>query len=148
MSDTISVRREFLLKHWDGFRTELDDTVTRYVELERYALISTGAIWSWLAGITGADWDPALKWLPFGLNLFFFIRAIGLVLRTREIGGYLEAAEEYFSVPTKLALEGQYNPRSLKMITVWSFWVALLLATAVIPYFYGNPTASGHIWPA
>jgi hypothetical protein len=123
-------------------------TVTRYVELERYALISTGAIWSWLAGITSADWDPALKWLPFGINLFFFIRAIGLIFRTREIGRYLADAEEYFVVPTKLALEGRYNPWGLKMITVWSFWVALLLATAVLPYIYGNPTASAHIWPA
>lgn len=133
MSDASSVRREFLLKHWEGFRAELTENIARYVEVERYALIATGAIWTWLAGVADEIWNPALMWLPLVLNVFFSLRGFGLVLRAREISGYLEDAENYFEVPPKLALEQRSNKPSLKMFSVWSFWPLLLLVTAALP---------------
>jgi hypothetical protein len=136
MTDTQPVNDLFMLKHWERLHAEMNEVVSRYVELERYALLSTGAIWTWLATTIDSDWNPALKWLPLLLNAFFALRAIGLVLRTREITAYLAAAEKHFSVPPQLALENAYKPRSLKMLTVWAFWPLLLAATLVLPYFY------------
>jgi hypothetical protein len=139
MSDAKTKDGAFLLKHWEGFRTEMNDNIGRYVELERYALFSTAAIWGWLAGIDSTTWDPVLKWLPFLINVFFAARGISLVARTLEIGRYLQAAEVYFSVPTALALEQQYKPCSLKMTTVWLFWPLLLIATGLLPFLYDVP---------
>ena len=136
MPDTQPVNDSFMLRHWERFHAEMNEVVSRYVELERYALLSTGAIWTWLATTIDSDWNPALKWLPLLLNAFFALRAIGLVLRTREITAYLAAAEKHFSVPPQLALESAYKPRSLKMLTVWAFWPLLLAATLVLPFFY------------
>jgi len=125
-----------MLKHWERFHAEMNAVVSRCIALERYALLSTGAIWTWLATAIDSDWNPALKWLPLLLNAFFALRAIGLSLRTREITSYLAAAAKHFSVPPELALENAYKPRRLERLTVWAFWPLLLAATLVLPFFY------------
>ena len=137
MPESQAANETFLLEHWKQSRLELKALVSRCVDLERYALISTGAIWAWL-GTAEPGWDPALKWLPLLLNVLFALRALSLVLRYREVGGSLAAAETHFSVPPDLKLEKPYNPRRIKMITAWVFWLLLLAATLVLPYFYAE----------
>ena len=135
-NEAVKPDAEFLPRPWSGFRDEINETVSRYVELERYALLSTGAIWTWLAGTTNADWNPLLKWLPLGLNMFFCLRAIGLMRRTHEISKYLKSAEEYYRITGDLALESRYQWVNFKTFTMVLFWVLLIGATAALPHFY------------
>jgi len=134
--ETQPVDYSFMLKRWERFHAEMNAVVSRRVDLERYALLATGAIWTWLATAIDSDWNPALKWLPLLLNMFFALRAVGLSLRARKINAYLAAAEKHFSVPPELALENAYKPRTLERLTVWAFWPLLLAATLVLPFFY------------
>src|SRR5262245_37841878 len=100
MSESQAANEMFLLEHWKQLRVEMNEVVARSVALERYALLSTGAIWAWLGTAVDADWPPALKWLPLLLNAFFALRALGLMLRAREITSALAAAERHFSLPS------------------------------------------------
>jgi hypothetical protein len=141
MSESLPANDPFLLEHWKQLRLEMNEVVARSVALERYALLSTGAIWAWLGTAVDADWHPALKWLPLLLNAFFALRAIGLMLRAREIASALAAAETYFSLPSELRLERRPFLRGIRMVSVWLFWPLLLAATLVLPFFYDEPEA-------
>ncbi len=126
----------FLRAVWSESRVELDRTVARYLALERLALISTAVIWIALAATTAVDWDPLIKWLPCVLNVLIALRAVALAWRVRALEQHLAALERHFSVPPELALESGRGARRMSPITVLGFWLLLLVATAVLPYFY------------
>jgi hypothetical protein len=136
MPEVQAASETFLIERWKQLRAEMNEVISRGVELERYALLSTGAIWAWLATATDVDWSPAFKWLPFMLNAFFALRALGLGLRTREIASSLAAAETRLSLPLELTPESARGPRGIKMVTAWAFWPLLLAVTLVLPFFY------------
>jgi len=138
MSESEAVNDTFLLEQWKHFRAEMNEVASRCIELERYALLSTGAIWAWLGTTVDADWHPALKWLPLLLNAFFALRALGLLLRAREITSSLAVAEARPSSPAQLRFESGGKLRGLRMVTVWVFWPLLLAATLVLPLFYAD----------
>lgn len=41
--------RDFMLREHEAVRNDMDATVKETRTLERYALLATGAIWSWVA---------------------------------------------------------------------------------------------------
>ncbi|HTT11937.1 MAG TPA: hypothetical protein VMG60_13675 [Burkholderiaceae bacterium] len=127
-----------LLERWKQSHAQLNDILSRRLALERYALLSTGAIWAWLATATDTDWNPAIKWLPFLLNLFFALSAVGLVMRTRDIAAVLAATEAHLPLPPELKLEDARHRRGIRRLAAWAFWPLLLAATLVLPYFYAE----------
>jgi hypothetical protein len=136
MTNGPAVDDAFRVKHWEQLRAEMNQSLARVVELERYALLSTGAIWTALAATTGSDWDPVIKWLPLVLNTFFALRALGFVMRMRELARHLVAAERHFGLPPEVASEERSTARRLTFITALVFWPLLLATTFVLPFFY------------
>jgi hypothetical protein len=124
------------LRQWDHARAELNQTVGRYLALERAALFSTALIWTVLAATSNADWDPLIKWLPLVLNVLFALRAFALALRVGTLERFLATAERHLAVPPELQLETQRGARRVGLITVLVFWLLLLAVTAVLPHFY------------
>lgn len=119
-------------QQWQRVAAELDRSVTRYLVVERTALLVTAAIWTTLAATTTADWDPIIKWLPFALNVLFGLRAIALARRVAALERALAAAEQALAVPAELAVQG----RRVGLLSALVFWLLLLAATAVLPLFY------------
>jgi hypothetical protein len=138
MSESEAANDTFVLEQWKHFRAEMNEVASRCIELERYALFSTGAIWAWLGTTVDADWHPAMKWLPLLLNAFFALRALGLLLRAREIASSLAMAETHFSSPAELRFERTGKLRGIRMVAVWVFWPLLLAVTLVLPLFYAD----------
>ncbi len=117
---------------WQRIGAELDRTVAHYHALERTALVMTAAVWTTLAATTAADWDPIVKWLPFVLNVLFGLRAVLLALRVGSLERTLAAAEQKVAVPAELLPKG----KRVGFFTAFVFWVMLLTASAVLPWFY------------
>lgn len=119
-------------RQWQRIGAELDRTVAGYFALERTALLMTAAVWTALAATTAADWDPIVKWLPFVLNVLFGLRAALLALRVAVLERTLAAAEQQVALPAELAPKG----KRVGFFPAFVFWVVLLTASAVLPWFY------------
>ena len=70
--------------------------------LERYALLATGAIWSWCVSNASAPGVKLLAWAPFVLSQLFGFRALDLGSELRRIQRYLAAVEATISLPDGL----------------------------------------------
>jgi len=131
---------EFLLKEFELLRNELDESVKEARAIERYALVTTGAIWSWVVAQTEETtiYQP-LVWLPAILVLFFAFRALGLSVHVRDIGKHLAEIEQAFHLPEDLGWEQLYEKKyhgTPKRISVYVFWAGLLIATIAIPFLF------------
>lgn len=136
MPDEIPGNESLLRAQWSEGRAEADRTVARYIALERLALVATALIWVALAATTSVDWDPLIKWLPFVLNVPIALRAVAFAWRLRSLERHLAAVERHLAVPPELALEGTRGARRVGLLTVFGFWMLLLAATALLPFFY------------
>jgi hypothetical protein len=127
---------DFLLKEYEAARGEMADAVKETRTLERYALLTVAAIWSWVVASRKPEYD-ALKWLPALIVVFFAFRALVLTKHVDFIANYLEKIEKQFALPDSLGFEQQFkNKGTLKRLSAYVFWGLLFVASVIIPYAY------------
>ena len=125
---------DFISKEYEALRREMDEAVKETRVLERYALLATGAIWSWLIGTSGYE---LAKWLPAFIVGFLGFRALALTSHIDFLGKYFAKVEKAFPLPSGLGFEQQFEGSSVaerKRRTAYWFWGVLLFFTVVIPY--------------
>lgn len=126
--------RDFLLLEYGSLRQEQLQKIAESSTLVRFALIAHGAIWTWLATNRGtfpspeiAAWSPVLLVVLFGGFYWALRRDI------RVVGAKIEALELYFSVPAKLAWEGDVSQTYTRTVALhWCLWAALVLANILV----------------
>ena len=128
---------EFLMKEAEYIRKAYDERVSQTRTLERYALLSTGIIWSWCA--TNFEF-PAVKilvWMPALITFLFGIRAWGNARAMNSAREYLVELENKLSLPENMGwaryLTRNEEPRLA--FTAYIFWAVLQFFTLFVPLF-------------
>ncbi|MGI9487695.1 MAG: hypothetical protein ACR2RF_17815 [Geminicoccaceae bacterium] len=134
--------KAFLLREHEAVRTELDEAVRETRVLERYALLVTGAIWSWAMSIDN-EFYSWLAWLPLLLILFLAFRAFVLTMHIDDLARYLMKIEKKFELSGGLGFETYFQDRGkVKRFSAYAFWCLLLITSIIIPIAFDFPVGS------
>lgn len=86
--------KEFSLREYDALRKEISDAVAETRSVERYAVASSAAIWTWLlVQPSDAAWIAKIKWIPFIFCLLAALRSIALLMDIVKHGKYIKTVE-------------------------------------------------------
>lgn len=87
--------REFLLTEYAHLRSEVVDAVKEVPANEKWALLTSGAFWGWLASLCNrADLVSVVWWVPAALTVLFFLRWRALENKFEAFGKYLLRVEK------------------------------------------------------
>lgn len=87
--------REFAIKEYEALRKEISDSVAETRSVERYAVVATAAIWTWLlVEKSGKPWVETVKWIPVVFSLLAAIRCAALLLGIANHAEYIREVEE------------------------------------------------------
>jgi hypothetical protein len=141
----------FHLKEYELLKQEIASAVQESRTLERYALIATAAVWSWL--VTMGDNVPGvLWWIPTLLVAFAAFRSLALHVAVNRLGRYIRDEvesqtcdgqpcgwEHFISWPPAASAASLANARrhtsrrSIVLSTSALFWVALGIVSVAVP---------------
>jgi hypothetical protein len=134
--------KDYLKEEQKQRRQEIDHLMAKIEDDQRYGLIITGAVWSWLA--TNRDklqspFDIVAVIVPVVIMLFFAWRRKVLVFSIQKNAEYLKQLEGLFGVPEGFGwerwLEG-YSKTSKHKLTLGraskAFWYWLIMANLIL----------------
>ena len=81
-----------LVEEYRSLRGQIDYLIRDITSLERWAVIVSGALWSWLA-TRGSDLPLPTYWCPLAMTFLFGLRALGLYTQIDTTGRYLRDLE-------------------------------------------------------
>lgn len=127
----------FYLQEHATLRTEIENDKQHLRKLETYAVVATGAIWSWLwaHGEQGLE----LAWfIPIFLGVFGFLQTKGIVADIKARAAYLRELEGAVSRSGDLAgwenflhlRRGKNDPS----VVDWVFWGVFVVFAVVGPF--------------
>ncbi len=127
--------KEFLLKEFAALRTEIEAKLLEKRNNVRYALIASGAIWSWLA-INPLE-VAKYKWvslLPFALSFLFWVRSQFISADMNRMGDYIKMVENSFELPGGLGWQHYLalRRRPLKQNWEYLYWILLCIGNLII----------------
>ncbi len=141
MNPVSDPEKEFLLKQFSALRTEIEAKLLEKRNTIRNAIITSGAIFSWLAiqDITSPIYSATL-FVPFGISLLFSYCSRAITKDLALIGQFIEGIENRFDMPADLGWE---RFRKLHPLYNWEslFWGCLcvgnlVFAVAMLSYEY------------
>jgi hypothetical protein len=140
MSEVTEIKDAFLLSEAEYLRKVYYDSDKEIGVLERYALVASGAIWSWCAANADSAVFPVLVWLPLLLQILFGLRAWGIYRMMITTRRYLAEVEEKTVGLSKDLGWGRYlsqHGRGLRVATGYLFWAVLHAISILIALVYG-----------
>ena len=140
MSDASEGQTErFLLKEYDRLCVEIGHKVAELRALPRYALVTSGAIWGWLATNNVQAGKNAITWVPLFVTILLFLQNEAQLSDTRRIGKYLERTEGWFGLPKGLGWET--HPQRGGQMIAWSraLWLVLIGGNLLAPFLMRSP---------
>jgi hypothetical protein len=142
MDSATSDRNIFLAEEIRSLREQLKGALLEARALERYALVLTGVVWTWL--LTNGDRDlPVVSWwIPFFLTIVILTREAALYMEIRKAAGYVRSKEELFLGETG-GWESEVWRSSGKIGNFRAPWPAVLFWLLMI-----GGTALGPFWMA
>jgi hypothetical protein len=129
------------LRAYDSLKKEIADTVKDERDLERSILLACGAIWTYLIGLEHQR-SYYLWYVPTVLVGFGAVRTAALMMGIRPRAQYLRAMED--QTLQGMPLEGweryfRSHFRPGVGVSMWFFWLGLLVATLVAPHMAAKP---------
>jgi len=133
------MKEEFLIEEYKHLRQEVILSFQRIDASERNALLSSGAIWAWLATHQQTVSYELIVWAPLFISVMFSLKAIALRYGVHRIGKYIERIEEKISLGDGLGWQqsNKMIPKGFPIgIGGWPFvyWSATILANAIAAY--------------
>jgi hypothetical protein len=135
-----SEHKDFLAEEIRSLRDQLKGALLEARSLERYAVVLTGVVWTWLLTNKGKNLPEISWWIPFFLTLVILTREAALYLEIRKLAGYIRAKEELF-LGEKGGWEAEVWRSSRKIGTFRAPWPAVLFWFLMI-----GGTALGPLW--
>lgn len=132
-------RKDFLLHEYDSLRKEIEQDKGEMRAVERYAVLGTAAIWTWLTSMTNLPTVYRLAWwLPFFLVVLAGLRVYTTWELMKLKGRYIKSCEQRLGVQGwEHFLDRQegfiikYSPRLL-----WSILVPVTIAWPIVVELY------------
>lgn len=94
MDSSGTERKGFFAEEIRSLRDQLKGTLLEARSLERYALMLTGVVWTWLATSKSRNLPEIGWWIPFFLILVILTREASLYMEIRRLAAYIRAKEE------------------------------------------------------
>jgi hypothetical protein len=129
---------EFLLEEYKSLRTQIDEFMKDIMGLERWAVIVSGGLWSWLSTTEGKHLPGLIYWSPALLSLLFGLRSLGVYVMMRRTGKYILTVERQLDLPAGLGWQIFLCKQRPPFATVSSvvYWCLLLAINVLIPLVY------------
>ncbi len=138
MPDLGDHTRAFLHKECDSLRNQIQDRTRELLSLERWTLIVSGFVWSWLASRTGGGLPGLIYWSPAIISVLFGLRAFGLHLSNLRAGKYIARIERANGLTGEYGWENSLNQRRPFLIrfSSYAYWILLTGINVAIPCVY------------
>lgn len=136
MLNNNNLQIEFLLKEYDALRLQIDSITKELFSLERWALISSGTIWSWLATTSNNNVPHLIYWAPAIITILLCLRGWGLHSSNMLAGKYIANIESYFELPENMGWESLLKQARPLMVVNAAilYWVILIVMNIIIPF--------------
>jgi len=123
----------FLTKECEHLRQTYYESIKEIQTLERYCLVTVGAIWSWCAANLSQPSSQIVIWIPVLIAPLFGLRAWGIYRTLAAMRRYLHRVEAAFQLPDALGWERYHgeHPDPVQVASGYAFWIALQALTGV-----------------
>jgi hypothetical protein len=108
-------------------------TMEETQRLERYGVVITASVWSWVATYQKNPASLLAGWIPVFAVLLLGSRALGLSRELRELRQYIKRSEGYANLPANLGWELNRSEKILVLRghSAWYFWIVLQTVTVI-----------------
>jgi len=130
-------RTEYLVKEAEYVRQTVLSLLNKIEENERYALLTTGAIWSWAIANSQVQGIRLLWWSPLIIQILFALRALVTWKNLSSHLKYLSKIEKEIMLDGAFGL-GTYLQKEWGKLPERSgavFWILLVMITILINLF-------------
>lgn len=138
-------RMKFLLEEYKSLSKQVEKLLKETDLMAKYALVGTVLVWTWLATHSDDITNIGFWWIPLGHCIILGFRTLFLTNLIVEIGGFIARIEKEAGISIDLGweqyVEKQRSSPKLKerisgrFLSALIFWVLLVFATIVIPFF-------------
>ena len=130
--------KEFLMKEYDALRKQIDDLTRELLSIEKWCLIVSGVIWSWLASTQNKSMPELIYWCPAIISCLFGLRVLGLHRSTLLAGKYITGLEKTLCLPKGFGWESYLTSKRPLLIAIpaYLYWVLLIGVNVAIPLWY------------
>jgi len=126
----------YLLTELKHVRTVYESWAKETAAIEKFALVTTGAIWSWCATeVEMGETAQIILWAPFLICILFSWRARAIYEDMRVAISYLEKLEvelEYLSNGEGWHYFLREKSKGFRVRTTYWFWYSLVAITAIV----------------
>jgi hypothetical protein len=133
--DRLKFTYDYTIKEFENLKREMDNTIKEIWNMERYALLATGAIWTW--GIPNSQtllYSGLVKWLPLILNGLFIIRVFSMYRHVARISDYILMQENsLFQKELRWERSFRKNATQFTAATGFIFWGILMAGSLLVP---------------
>lgn len=134
MSNEVS--HQYLMSEAEYMRKIFEDSAKWIEVLERYSLLVTGAIWSWVAAnISNTEFQiKYIIWLPVLVQFLFGVRAWSISKDMASMIDYLKKIETKIQLPDNLgwATYWDTNRSRYRDVTGYLFWGVLQCISLIV----------------
>ena len=135
---------DFHLQQYASVRKEIEEDIRESRLLERYGLIGTGLIWTWLlthnfTSTNGINIPQTAWWIPCVLVAFCGMRSAALLKGILRASKYIRQMEEVFFYSEKIpGWETFVKKEKVAFITLSAilFWILLFVVTIIGPFVF------------
>ena len=130
-------QNEYAIKEAEYARSAISPLLARIEDLEKYALLSTGAIWAWAVANNTNQAVKLLLWVPLVIQSSLAFRALIAWKNAKLHMEYLARLEAEMGVPPGMGVGSAIYVRwkQLAENTGGLFWVALFVISLVVVLF-------------
>ena len=131
------MKEQFLLQEAAATRELIRTSIAEARTLERYCLVATAGVWTWLLTKAQSETVSLGYWIPLAVACLALIRVAALYFDVGRAAKYLRDVEIVFlkgEVPE--GWETRVNPTDKTRLPIAAglFWALLLLATLLAPF--------------
>lgn len=134
---SIMDQNEYTMKEAEYARSAISPLISRIEDLEKYALLLTGAIWAWAVANNNNEAARLLLWAPLAIQSLLAFRALVAWKNARLHMEYLARLEAEIGVPlgrgVGSAIYARWKP--LAKNTGGLFWIVLFVISLVVVLF-------------
>ena len=130
-------QNEYAIKEAEYARSAISPLLARIEDLEKYALLSTGAIWAWAVANNTNQAVKLLLWVPLVIQSSLAFRALIAWKNAKLHMEYLARLEAEMGVPPGMGVGSAIYVRwkQLAENTGGLFWVVLFVISLVVVLF-------------
>jgi len=134
-------KAEFLVEEYKQLRQEMTLFFQRIDASERNALLSSGAIWAWLATHEHTGSYNIVVWVPMVICVMFALKAVSLRYGTYRLGKYIKGIEETLGLEEGLGWQktNRMIPKGYPIgIGGWPvvYWSSIIILNAIAAYVF------------